>query len=151
MNELYKNITSGKNINVRPVLNQSHPVKIIVFFDLVYIQEFDEVNGKLSLAGIFTIQWQDETVKWNATKDGIHSLTYTSDDFWKKSFLIGNSYGRTTSIFKDDTVKRVISDGHMLCMPSDNYEVTCIQCSRRLQISIRYPSVFYDVCIVGIF
>ena len=56
MNELYKNITSGKNINVRPVLNQSHPVKIIVFFDLVYIQEFDEVNGKLNLAGIFRIQ-----------------------------------------------------------------------------------------------
>lgn len=126
MDALYKTITSGKNVNIRPVLNQSHPAKIFVFFDLVYIQEFDEVNGKLNLAGIFAIQWQDETVKWNATNNGMHSLTYTSDDFWKPSLLIGNSYGRTTSIFKDDTAKRAISDGRMFWMPIDNYEVTCI-------------------------
>ena len=55
MDALYKPITSGKNVNIRPVLNQSHPAKIFVFFDLVYIQEFDEVNGKLNLAGIFAI------------------------------------------------------------------------------------------------
>lgn len=55
MDALYKPITSGKNVNIRPVLNQSQPVKIFVFFDLVYIQEFDEVNGKLNLAGIFAI------------------------------------------------------------------------------------------------
>ena len=97
-----------------------------MYFHLAYIQEFDKVNGKLGLAGIFAIQWQDETVKWNVTNNGIHSLRYSSDDFWKPSFLIGNSYGRTTTIFKDDTVKRVISDGRMFWMPRDIYKVTCI-------------------------
>ena len=53
---IYNNITKG-----RPVLNQSHPVKVYVSLALVYIQEFDYVKGKLGLTALVYVQWRDKT------------------------------------------------------------------------------------------
>jgi hypothetical protein len=54
---IYNNITKGRNVNIRPVLNQSHPVKVYVSLYLVYIQEFDEVKGKLGLTALVYVHW----------------------------------------------------------------------------------------------
>ena len=61
---IYNNITKGRNVNIRPVLNQSHPVQVYVSLFLVYIQEFDEVKGILGLTGLVRVQWRDDTVSW---------------------------------------------------------------------------------------
>ena len=58
---IFNNITKGRYVNIRPVLNQSHPVKVYVSLYLVYIQEFDEVKGKLGLTVLVYVQWRDET------------------------------------------------------------------------------------------
>jgi hypothetical protein len=61
---IYNTITKGRNVNIRPVLSQSHPVQVNVSLFLVYIQEFDEVKGKLGLTGIAYVKWRDETVSF---------------------------------------------------------------------------------------
>ena len=89
---IYNNITKGRNVNIRPVLNQSHPVQVYVSLFLVYIQEFDEVKGKLGLTGIVYVKWRDETVSWDPSESYINSLTYMNNPFWKPFFSIGNLY-----------------------------------------------------------
>jgi hypothetical protein len=69
-----------------------------------YIQEFDEVKGKLGLTGIVYVKWRDETVSWDPSESYINSLTYMNNPFWKPFFSIGNSYDGPNYIFKDDTI-----------------------------------------------
>ena len=122
---IYNNITKGRNVNIRPVLNQSHPVQVYVSLFLVYIQEFDEVKGKLGLTGIVYVKWRDETVSWDPSESYINSLTYMNNPFWKPFFSIGNSYDGPNYIFKDDTIKRVVYNGDMYWNAAENFEVTC--------------------------
>ncbi|XP_071156104.1 neuronal acetylcholine receptor subunit beta-3-like [Mytilus edulis] len=121
----FKNITGGKNINMRPVLDHKSKVNIYMFFHLIYIQEFNEVEGKLSLTGYFSISWVDQTIFWNSTENEIDIVTLEEHIIWKPSFIIGNSYDGVKFIHKDDTVMRVQSNGLVTWTPGDNYEVVC--------------------------
>ena len=122
---IYNNNTNGRNVNIRPVLNQSHPVQVNVSLFLVCIQEFDEVKGKLGLTGLVHVQWRDETVSWDPLKSKIYSLTYMNDPFWKPFFSIGNSYDGTNYIYKNDMIKRVEHTGDIHWTAAENFEVTC--------------------------
>ncbi|CAC5417145.1 unnamed protein product [Mytilus coruscus] len=121
----FKNITGGKNINLRPVLDHKSKVNIYMFFNLIYIQEFNEVEGKLSLTGYFNISWVDQTISWNSTENGIEQFTLKEHIIWKPSFIIGNPYDGVSFIHKDETVIRVRSNGVVTWTPGDNYEVFC--------------------------
>jgi len=122
---IYNNITKGRNVNIRPVLNQSHPVQVYVSLYLAYIQEFDEVKGKLGLTALVYVHWRDETVSWDPSENKIYSVTYMDDPFWKPVFTIGNSYDGTNYIYKDDMIKRVVYNGDMHWNAAEHLEVTC--------------------------
>ena len=122
---IYNNITKGRNVNIRPVLDQSHPVQVYVSLSLIYIQEFDEVKGKLGLTALVYVHWRDETVSWDPSESNIYSVTYMDDPFWKPAFTIGNSYDGTNYIYKDDMIKRVEYNGNMHWTAANNLEVTC--------------------------
>ena len=85
---IYNNITKGRNMNIRPVLDQSYPVQVYVRLFLFYIQEFDE--GKLDITALVYVQWRDETVSWNPSKCKIYSLTYMNDPVTECYEVIGN-------------------------------------------------------------
>ncbi|XP_052091293.1 acetylcholine receptor subunit alpha-like [Mytilus californianus] len=121
----FKNITGGKNINLRPVLDHKSKVNINMSFHLIYIQEFNEVEGKLSLTGYFNISWVDQTLSWNSTENGIEQFTFQEHIIWKPSFIIGNPYDGVNLIYKDENVMRVQSNGVVTWTPGDNYEVFC--------------------------
>ncbi|VDI75355.1 Hypothetical predicted protein [Mytilus galloprovincialis] len=123
--EFFKNITGGKNINLRPVLDHKSPVDIYLFFHLIYIQEFNEVEGKLSLTGYFNISWVDQTIPWNSTENGIEQFTLQEHIIWKPSFIIGNSYDGVKLIYRDENVIRVQSNGVVTWNTGDNYDVFC--------------------------
>lgn len=125
MDSFFRNITAGKNINIRPVRDQNTQVEVLLFFHLIYIQEFDEVDGKLGLTGYFGLGWKDETISWDAQALDINSLTFTEEVLWRPNFIIGNSYGGVKYIFKDDMVKRVNSEGFVTWSPGDTFEVVC--------------------------
>ena len=122
---IYNNITKGRNVNIRPVLDQSRPVQVYVSLSLIYIQEFDEVKGKLGLTALVYVHWRDETVSWDPSESNIYSVTYMDDPFWKPVFTIGNSYDRTNYIYKDDMIKRVEYNGDMHWTAVNNLKVTC--------------------------
>ncbi|XP_063420056.1 acetylcholine receptor subunit alpha-like [Mytilus trossulus] len=123
--KFFKNITGGKNINLRPVLDHKSKVNISIYFHLIYIQEFNEVEGKLSLTGYFNISWVDQTIPWNSTENGIEQFTLQEHIIWKPSFIIGNPYDGVKLIYRDENVIRVQSNGVVTWTTGDNYEVFC--------------------------
>ena len=125
MTDLHKNLTSGRNKDVRPVFNQSDSVNVALFFHLTYIQDFDELEGKLSIRGFFGIHWNDPTAAWDQKSTGLSSLTYTEDMFWKPTLITSNPFGESKIIFKDDSIKRLKSNGDIEWYPGDSYDVTC--------------------------
>ncbi|XP_071156105.1 neuronal acetylcholine receptor subunit beta-2-like [Mytilus edulis] len=120
-----KNITGGQNINLRPVLDHKSKVYIYMFFHLIYIQEFNEVKGKLTFTGYFNVSWVDQTLSWNSTENGIEQFTLQEHIIWKPSFVLGNPYDGVKLIYKDENVIRVQSNGVVTWTTGDNYEVFC--------------------------
>jgi hypothetical protein len=96
-----------------------------VSLSFVYIQEFDEVKGKLGLTALVYVQWRDKTVSWDPSESKIYSLTYMDGPFWKPLLTIGNSYDDNNYIYKDDMIKRVLYNGIMNWNAAKNFEVTC--------------------------
>ncbi|CAC5413493.1 CHRNA7 [Mytilus coruscus] len=125
LRELIENVTNGRNKEVRPVNNWDEPVIIYFYFHMTYIQEFDEVAGKLSLNGYFGIQWIDNTVSWDASEYGASSFTFNEELFWKPTFIMSNPYGEQKILYKDDSVKRVHSTGQIDWFPSDSFDISC--------------------------
>ncbi|XP_076109096.1 neuronal acetylcholine receptor subunit alpha-3-like [Mytilus galloprovincialis] len=123
--ELIKNVTNGRNKEVRPVNNWDEPVIIYFYFHMTYIQEFDEVAGKLSLNGYFGVQWRDNTVSWDPSEYGASSFTFNEELFWKPTFIMSNPYGEQKILYKDDSVKRVHYTGQIDWFPSDAFDISC--------------------------
>jgi hypothetical protein len=96
---------------------------VYVSLSLIYIQEFDEVKGKLGLTALIYVHWRDETVSWDPSESNIYSVTYMDDPFWKPAFTIGNSYDGANYIYKDDMMKRVEHNGNMHWTATNNLRI----------------------------
>ena len=125
LRELYQQVTTGRNIEIIPINIVGEQVIIYFFFHLTYIQEYDEVAGKLSLNGYFGIQWIDKTVSWDPAEYGVSSITFNDELFWKPTFSMSNPYGALKILYKDDSVKRAHSTGQMDWFPSGSFDITC--------------------------
>ena len=73
---IYTNITKGRYVNIRPVLNQSHPVQVYVSLCLAYIQEFHEVKGKLGLTALVYVHGEMKRVMESFGKQHIFTDLY---------------------------------------------------------------------------
>lgn len=125
LRELFRQVTTGRNREVLPINEVGERVIIYFFFHLTYIQEYDEVAGKLSLNGYFGIQWLDKTVSWDPAEYGVSSITFNDELFWKPTFSMSNPYGASKILYKDDSVKRVHSNGQIDWFPGDSFDITC--------------------------
>lgn len=124
---LFKSNIEGRNINIRPVLDQTNPVRVFLEFKMFYLQAFDEVAGELDVSGYLKVMWKDETIYWDANKTGIASLSFYDDKtIWTPDIIVANSYGGVKHIYQDNTLKRVLSDGNVVWFPTDIFETICI-------------------------
>jgi hypothetical protein len=60
----YVNLKLEKKVLSENVDDQTMPTLVNVTFNLVAIQEFDEVNGKFSVIGFFEVSWYDSRMTW---------------------------------------------------------------------------------------
>ena len=65
---------------VRPVENQTKSVDVYVFFSLVALQDFDEVQEKFSVTGFFVLSWIDEHLVWEDVIQNYGNITTVSMD-----------------------------------------------------------------------
>ena len=83
MDRLINGKLSSYNKRLRPVRNQSSPVEVDIMYYVFTINELNELSGKFSFTGFFTIQWTDEMMSWNKTEyGGIESLVVEPSAVW---------------------------------------------------------------------
>ena len=65
---------------------------VIVDFNLLSINELDEVAETLSTTGYLELTWHDDLLGWNASDfDGLESYLFPQDDVWKPDIALQNS------------------------------------------------------------
>ncbi|XP_060074445.1 acetylcholine receptor subunit beta-like [Ylistrum balloti] len=123
---LYKKITTGYNVNVRPILDIGQPTQVNASFLLLSIKEYEEKASKLSIVGIFTLTWKDAKMAWNPyVHEGIHSLLIPQNQVWIPEIINGKPYDKIEPLGFERLNVRVIFDGTIEWMPGDVYQTTC--------------------------
>lgn len=110
----------------RPVLNQSNPIMVNVTFDLIALQDFDEVQEKISVIGVFYMFWYDEKLTWNPASYGnIYSQLYSMKDIWYPILVLTNPSKDLKDIVQDWMTIRVYFSGLAVFYPGAIFDATC--------------------------
>ncbi|KAH3694721.1 hypothetical protein DPMN_082162 [Dreissena polymorpha] len=99
---LLTNLMQNYDNNFRPVLNQSKPVVVYTGLDLISIQDFNEVDEKISFTAILLLEWYDEQLIWDPKDNGgIKSLNIDVNMIWTPQMMLTNSVGKIDRISED--------------------------------------------------
>ena len=117
---------TGYDSRHRPVLDQSQSLQVNVSFDLVAIQEFDEVNEKFSVVGVIYLTWIDEKLVWNPfAYDGLWSQMYKAKDVWYPIMILANPYVEVEDFVDDWMTIRIFPNGYAFFAPGSVFKSTC--------------------------
>ena len=117
---------ANNNRKVRPTLNQSNPTEVSFQFQLIGIQEFDELQEKLSLVAVLHLTWVDEMISWNPAAYGnMYTLLIESESFWIPNFVLANTATKLDKIGNDWQSMRFLSNGTVYYFPLGTYSSAC--------------------------
>ncbi|XP_060576263.1 acetylcholine receptor subunit alpha-like [Ruditapes philippinarum] len=112
--------------NFRPVANQSQPLQLYIGFELVTIQEFDEVKEQLTIAGIVTVYWVDEYMTWDPKDYGdLDQLVVESDNVWTPNLVLVNNVNKLEKIGDSWQLIRFLPNGLAHYYPGDVFSASC--------------------------
>jgi hypothetical protein len=110
----------------RPVENQSEPLEVFIGFELVSIQEFNEVKEKLSVATIIRDYWIDEYMAWDpADYGGLDQLVIESDNVWTPNLALVNTVEKLEKIGDAWQLIRFTPNGFAHYFPGDVLSAAC--------------------------
>ena len=109
---LLTNLMKDYDKLVRPAVDQSQPVHINVSFNLVAIQEFDEVSEKLSVVGVLNLVWTDERLKWNpADYNNSWTVNIPFTDVWAPQLILTNPINKIKKLGQDWEMIKFVFNG----------------------------------------
>ena len=100
----------------RNIYNTSLPITVSLYFSLLFIREFDEKTGKLSLGFGCTLFWPDSDLYWTTTDfDGIQSILMKKDNIWYPPLFLGNGFDGPYQVGDDikNELLTIISYGYV--------------------------------------
>lgn len=117
---------SGYNNNVRPGVDQSVALDVNVTFNLVAIQNFDEIAETLSTVGFLLVTWRDERVTWSpASYAGVQSILASPSDVWVPELTLANPFDTIKAIGTNLSKVRFLFNGVAVWSPGDILKSTC--------------------------
>lgn len=135
MTRLYGDLMANYSVRVRPVLDQEKPVIVSILYALVYMNNFDAVNGVLTTASTLQFRWTDENLQWNPQNYGnISWIRLKVSDVWTPVLLLGNSADNPSlkiGNVQNDKSVLLYSDGGLRYLVSGILSTMC------------YPSITY--------
>ena len=123
---LYSSLLTNYNKFVRPLVTIYDPVYVNVTYHLVGLKEFDEVNGKFSLVGFFTITWIDLRLAWNPLDhNSIYAMELPESKVWIPSLTLVNPYDKIETIGKGIFPVTYVFNGLAYWSPGDVISSGC--------------------------
>ena len=103
-----------------------HHFQVYASFDILALQDFDEVEEKFAVAGLMYISWRDEKIQWSLLLyNGITSQIYKIADVWYPNLVLGNPYGSAIDTGKEWNTVRYLFNGTAIFAPGEVFKATC--------------------------
>ncbi|XP_045176603.2 acetylcholine receptor subunit beta-type unc-29-like [Mercenaria mercenaria] len=123
---LLRNKTLFYEKSLRPVKNQSSTLVVHVNFDLVSIQDFNEVQESLTVIGGLTLIWTDDLMKWNPTDyGGMVDIVSESGKFWTPYLILTNSVNKLDKVGESWQRIRFTHEGVAIVIQADTWSTMC--------------------------
>lgn len=117
---------AGYETSFRPVVNQSAPIVLYIGLELIFIQDFDEAQEKLTVTAVLTLNWVDENMRWNPADYGwLTQLVIESDKVWTPNVVLTNNIDKLEKIGDSWQIIRFTSDGISYYYPGDVLSASC--------------------------
>ncbi|XP_060074505.1 neuronal acetylcholine receptor subunit alpha-3-like [Ylistrum balloti] len=124
--QLYNNLFLNYEKNVRPGINYSYPTIVSCEFSFAGLNEFKEIDSKMSVLGVFIIQWYEDRLVWNpATYGGISDMLIPEESVWKPDIAIPNAYHGVKFLYSSNPKVRAKNNGHIIWVTGDRYDLYC--------------------------
>ncbi|XP_045176597.1 acetylcholine receptor subunit alpha-type acr-16-like [Mercenaria mercenaria] len=112
--------------SIRPVTNQSSTLIVHINFDLVSIQDFDEVQESLTVIGGLTLTWTDDFIKWNpADYGGMVDIVSESGKFWTPYLILTNNVNKLDKVGESWQRIRFTNEGVAKVVQADTWSTLC--------------------------
>ncbi|XP_052784334.1 neuronal acetylcholine receptor subunit beta-4-like [Mya arenaria] len=123
---LIKDKTLDYNKMLRPILNQSATIEVYTGLDLVSIQEFNEVEERISYNGILYLAWTDELMTWNTSEYGdLNDFFIEVNEIWVPHMKNTNAVKKMDKLSQDWHSVKVQSNGFMFYTIGDIFTSSC--------------------------
>lgn len=94
------NEREGKS-NYRKTLPPSIKINVGLYFELLNLNDFDEIRGRLECNGMLRMNWSDKRLSWDPKKFNNTYLTpFMSSEVWKPQISLLNTFSKFV-IIKD--------------------------------------------------
>ena len=113
IDRLTKDLLRNYSRKIRPISNNSEVLYVYFSFNLISINEYDDVNGVLSVVGGPYLQWMDYRLTWDPRNySGMTKVVMPRSDLWFPNLVVVNTASDIKPIKLDDSIiMRLSSDG----------------------------------------
>ncbi|KAH3711544.1 hypothetical protein DPMN_071213 [Dreissena polymorpha] len=119
-------MTNGYNKLLLPVNDHRTQVNVSIQSFLVSINSFDEINGKIALTWLFTLEWIEERMSWNPDVfDNITSFALSARDIWHPRLLLQQSAGSIQELGSIENPLRIFNNGIVRWATGNVFEIVC--------------------------
>ncbi|KAH9488469.1 Acetylcholine receptor subunit beta-like 1 [Bulinus truncatus] len=118
--------SANYNTQIRPVINQSHVIKVDVVFELVSIVEVNDVTQSFTCNGFLIFNWTDELLAWNETETRVQEMIHPlPENIWRPRVILMNTL-EDRDLFDDDKAPVFISNkGRATWVPGSLFPTSC--------------------------
>lgn len=121
------NEREGKS-NYRKTLPPSIQINVGLYFELLNLNDFDEIRGRFECNGMLRMNWSDKRLSWDPKKFNNTFLTpFMSSEVWKPQISLLNTFSKFV-IIKDKKEEFVVwysYDGTANLLVAGVFDVTC--------------------------
>lgn len=123
---LYAISLNGYNTAIRPNTDQDKPTAVSVQFRMLSVKDFDEISGKFSVVGYFTLYWEDPRITWTASNfDNLTRLYIPQSLVWKPELTLVNAYQYIKAIGFDEIPVKYATDGKGIWRVGEVIDTIC--------------------------
>lgn len=126
VDRLTNKMLEGYNNMVRGSNDISQRTIVAFTFQLVRIVEYDEVNGKLAVAGFFFMQWQDDRMTWDPNQyNGTADILFEESEVWTPHIILSSAHSNFRKLGMDKLPVRFDATGKSYWFPADVFSTSC--------------------------
>ena len=123
---LMADLMSGYDKRVRPIVNQEDSVRVDISVSILYVQDLDEIKGKLTFVAPMYVSWVDERISWNSSKyNNIQTIVISIGEVWTPEIVLANSAKSASPLWYDWMSIRYDANGVASWRPGGLLEVNC--------------------------